>query len=61
MHVKRGLLDSRKKLELIMFKEKVPGSIVTPRKEKVTGGWEKVHYEGIGDLYLSLCIVNGIK
>jgi hypothetical protein len=48
MQVKRGLLDSRKKLELIIFKKKVPGSIVTPRKEKVTGGREKVRYEGMG-------------
>ena len=48
MHVKRGLSDSRKKPELIMFKKKVPGNTVTPRKEKVTGGWEKVHYEGLG-------------
>jgi len=61
MGVKRGLSDSRKKLEIIMFKKKVPGKIFTPRKEKVTGGWEKVHYEGLGDLYLSPCIVNGIK
>jgi hypothetical protein len=62
--VKRGLLDSRKKLELIVFKKKVPGKIFTPRKEKVTkvtGDWEKVHYEGLGELYLSPCIVNGVK
>jgi hypothetical protein len=61
MGVKRGLADSRKKLELIKLKKKVPGKIFTPRKEKVTGGWEKVHYEGLADLCLSPCTVNGIK
>ena len=61
MDVKCGLSDSRKKLELIMFKKKMPGKIFTPRKEKVTGVCEIVYYEGLGDLYLSPCIVNGIK
>jgi len=33
MGVKRGLSDSRKKLEIIMFKKRVLGKIFTPRKE----------------------------
>jgi hypothetical protein len=39
--VKRGLSDSRKKLEIIVFKKKVPSKIFTPRKEKMTGGMGK--------------------
>jgi hypothetical protein len=61
MYVKLALSDERKKIELIVFKTKVPRKIFIPKRVKVTRGWVKVHYERFRDLYLLPDIVNGIQ
>ena len=44
-----------------MFENKALRRIFGPKSSEVTGGWRKLHYEELNDLYSSLNIVRLIK
>jgi hypothetical protein len=44
-----------------LFENKVPRRIFGPKRDKVTGGWRKLHNEELHDFYSSLSIIRIIK
>jgi hypothetical protein len=54
-------LTLREEHRLRVFKNKVRRRIFGPKREKVTGGWRKLHNEELRDLYSSPSIIRIIN
>jgi hypothetical protein len=48
-------------LRLRVFENRVLRRIFKPRTDELIGGWRKVHYEELHNLYFSLSIIRIIK
>jgi hypothetical protein len=54
-------LTLRKEHRLRLLENRVLRILFGPRKEEVTGGWDKLHNEKLHDLYPSPSIITMIK
>jgi len=54
-------LTLREKRRLRVFENRVLRRIFGPKRDKVTGGWRKLHNEELNDLYSTPNIVRAIK
>jgi hypothetical protein len=61
MGVKLGLLTVREEQRVRVFKNRVLRRIFGPKRDKVTGGWRRIHNEELHDLYSSPNTVRVIK
>jgi hypothetical protein len=53
-------LTLREKRRLRVFENRALRRIFGPKREEVTGGWRRLHYEDLHDLYISLNIIKVI-
>jgi hypothetical protein len=51
MGVKTWSLTLRKEHRLIVFENRVPRSILGPKRDEVTGDWRKLHNKELHDVY----------
>jgi hypothetical protein len=58
---RESTLTLREEHRLKVFDNKVLGRIFVPKRDKVTGGWRKLHNEELRDLYSSSSIIRIIK
>jgi hypothetical protein len=54
-------LTLREEHRLRVFENKVLRRIFGPRRDEVTGGWGRLHYEELHNLYSSPSIIGMIK
>jgi hypothetical protein len=54
-------LTLREEHRLRVFENRVLRRIFVPKRGEVTGGWRKLHNEGLHDLYSSTVIINKSK
>jgi hypothetical protein len=54
-------LTLKEEYRLRVYENRVLGRIFGPRRNEVTGEWEKLHNEELHDLYASLSIIRIIK
>jgi hypothetical protein len=54
-------LALREENRLRVFENRVLSRIFGPKRDEVTGGWRKLHNEGLHDLYSSPSIIRIIK
>jgi hypothetical protein len=54
-------LTLREEHRLRVFENTVLRRIFGPKRDEVTGGWRKLHNEGLHNLYFSPCIIRIIK
>jgi hypothetical protein len=61
MGVKLGLLTLREEHRLRVFEDRAQRGIFGPKRDKVIGGWRKLHNEELHNLYCSRSIIRIIK
>jgi hypothetical protein len=54
-------LTLREEHKLRVFENRVLRRIFGPKRDRVTGGWRKVHNEGLNDLYSTPSIIRIMK